>query len=942
MNTAEGEDMEGASQRFGQLLKQRRLAAGLTQEGLAERAGLSVPSISNLERGVAHTPRKETLGLLAAALELTPEEREEFLAAARGRPHAPAPIPALRTPLTPLLGRARELAALSALLHDTNTRLLTVTGAGGVGKTRLALDLALALARDAWDTFPDGLAQIELATVRDPTLVAAVIAGALNVREANQTLFADVLIQRLRDKKLLLLIDNFEHLLGAAPLISDLLATCPGLKILLTSRAPLRLRGEQEYPLSPLALPSAAEAASLATLADVASVRLFVQRARAVHPHFALDASNAGVVAAICARLDGLPLAIELAAARSRVFSPQALLAQLDASRMPVLTGGPRDLPARQRSLRDTFAWSYSLLPLETQAAFRRLAVFAGGATLDATATVCAIRGEHDELAIPTILDAVSTLVEHSLLQRDDGDGDDGDGESHGGPHGGPRFVMLETVREYASELLRARDEEATTSEAHAAYYLALAEGAEQRLQGPEVGAWVSRLEKEIGNLRAALQWAAERGEAERGLRLAVALRRFWDLRGYLSEGRAWLERFLALAGGDSHALPPPARASALNALGVLAAAQSDYPRALLCHEEALALRRRLGDRDGIGSSLNNLALVANNQGAYARAEQHYRESLSIAREIGNTWAVTVVLTNLGHVEMNRGDYQRAVETLAEGLALARQLNDPRRVAGLLLNLGLAYGEQGAYTSAERCLGQALEVSRALGYRHGIAGALQNLGDLAYWQGDLSRARTLCEESLALLEELGERRNLADPLSTLGAIAHRSGDLARASALQQQSLAIRRACDDGRGIAISLRYLAHLALDQGELAQAEQRYRESMMTQQSLEDKRGGIACLEGIAGMLHAQGEVERAVRLYAAASAARAALGVPLAPVERPAHDGLVAALRTSLDKERFLRVWAEGELLTLDEALTVGADANGEAAHDADSSMGPAMSD
>jgi transcriptional regulator with XRE-family HTH domain len=250
MNTAEGEDMEGASQRFGQLLKQRRLAAGLTQEGLAERAGLSVPSISNLERGVAHTPRKETLGLLAAALELTPEEREEFLAAARGRPHAPAPIPALRTPLTPLLGRARELAALSALLHDTNTRLLTVTGAGGVGKTRLALDLALALARDAWDTFPDGLAQIELATVRDPTLVAAVIAGALNVREANQTLFADVLIQRLRDKKLLLLIDNFEHLLGAAPLISDLLATCPGLKILLTSRAPLRLRGEQEYPHS--------------------------------------------------------------------------------------------------------------------------------------------------------------------------------------------------------------------------------------------------------------------------------------------------------------------------------------------------------------------------------------------------------------------------------------------------------------------------------------------------------------------------------------------------------------------------------------------------------------------------------------------------------------------------------------------------------------------
>jgi len=740
----EGEDVEVAPQRFGQLLKQRRLAAGLTQEELAERAGLSVPSISNLERGVAHTPRKETLRLLADALGLTADEREELLSVARGGHPSPvvsARAASLRLPLTPLLGRECDLDTISALLHDNATRLLTVTGTGGVGKTRLAMELA----HDVGDTFSDGVYVIELAAVRDPTLVPAVLAGALGLREADQTPFVELLERDLRDKSALLLLDNFEHLLPAATLVSDLLATCPGLKILATSRASLRLRGEQEYPLAPLALPSAAETASVATLAAVASVALFIQRTCAVRPHFALDVANAGAVAAICQRLDGLPLAIELAAARIKTLSPQALLERLDA-RLSLLTHSAFDLPARQQTLRGAISWSYDLLSPDAQVAFRRLAVFVGGATLDAAAAVCSTGGRADTEGAPT-LDTLSTLVDHSLLQSPVSTG-------------APRFTMLETVREYAWEQLRASGETEATARSHAAYFRAFAERAAPELVGAAQALWLAQIECEHPNLQTALEWALSHAEdPDIGLALAGALWRFWSIRGYFSEGRTWLERTVEMARGagldrecrattESQQACCAAYANALHGAGALAAEQNDYGRATELYHDCLEVRRTLGDIRGTAQIVNNLGRIASFQGEYAQAIARYEESL----------------------------------------ALKRALHDRDGVASTLNNLGLVYFQLGAFVSADSAFAESLVHARSLANSGATARALANLGQVAWRRGNLERAAVLVEESIELRQALADVVGMAQSLGILGSIRKGQGDRVKALELFLESL----------------------------------------------------------------------------------------------------------------------------------------------------------
>lgn len=493
----------------------------------------------------------------------------------------------LPTPSTPLVGRDAERAAVAARLRHADVRLLTLTGAGGVGKTRLAL----AVAGDLLERFEDGVFFLDLSPTADPDLVPSMIARVLEVGEAGRRPLIERLVEHLGERSLLLVLDNAEQVLGAAPLVAGLLAACPRLKVLVTSRAALRLSGEHEHPVPPLQLPDPTDPPDPESLARCEAVALFVQRARAARPEFEITPANAPSVAELCARLDGLPLAIELAAARVKVLSPPALLARLG-RRLCLLTGGARDLPARQQALRNTMDWCYDLLAPAEQVLFARLAVFVGGCTLEAAE---AVAGAGDEAA-PDVLDGLALLVDQSLLRQVEG------------PDGEPRFTMLETVREYAAERLEAGGDADVWRRRHADYYLALAEQAAPELVGPRQGAWLDRLEREHDNLRAALSWALERDEQTLGLRLVAALGHFWRVRGHLNEGQGWFERLLS-RWPDA---PAHARAEALSAAGNLAHARDDYGRAAY-HEASRSLRRALEDARGAAQSLHTVGVHLSN-----------------------------------------------------------------------------------------------------------------------------------------------------------------------------------------------------------------------------------------------------------------------------------------------------------------------------------------
>jgi predicted ATPase len=680
----------------------------------------------------------------------------------------PSNIPVQRTGF---VGREKEVAAAQELLLRPDVRLLTITGPGGIGKTRLAVEVASGLI----DRFPGGAHFVALSSISDPGLIASVIVQTLGIREAGSQSPLELLKKNLQDSMrapMLLLMDNFEQLTQAAPTVAEILAAAPNLKILVTSRAALHVYGEREFPIPPLAIPDARSMPPLEALSQYPAVALFLQRAVAAKPDFELNRENAQAVVEICARLDGLPLAIELAAARIKVLSPASMRTRL-ASRLQLLTGGARDLPHRQQTLRGTMDWSYDLLSAAEQKLFRRLSAFVGGCNLEGVEAVCDTKGDLNL----DLLDGVSSMQDKSLLQQIE----QANGES--------RFVMLETIREYAVEKLKASLEEASTKRAHAAYCLVLAEEEATEQSGPEGTEWLERFALEHDNFRAALEWLTETEGVEWGLRLGTALFQFWEIREYLTEGRDWLGKLLKLRGAGA---PTKARERALFAAGVLTSSQGDYTSADALYLESLDIARQLHDEQGVAVSLNARGVLARDRGDLAAAHALFEEGLTIWRELGDPKAVARSLSNLASVVKLQGDYARARALHAECLSIFQGLGDRTGVAWSLNSQGDVACDQGDSANAQTLYQQSLSIFRELGDRWGIAGTLTDLGTLAREQRDSSAAHSLYRESLKIFQELEHKRGIARLLECFASLAAAQLDAERSLRLAGAAAALRQ------------------------------------------------------------------------------------------------------------------------------------------------------
>jgi predicted ATPase/transcriptional regulator with XRE-family HTH domain len=724
--------MSGEPASFGTELRRQRLKVALSQEQLAQRAGLSARGISDLERGARRAPHLSTVRLLADGLALCSADREALFTAARpatstGSTEVALPSHAsLPLPLSPLVGRERELADLVSLLGPVKSRLVTLTGPGGIGKTRLALAVGSRFAAQ----FADGAVFVDLAPLSDPGLVLPEVATALNVRETGgQPLIATV--QRyLAAREMLLILDNFEHVLDAAPVVVELLSAGQRITVLVTSRAPLRLPGEQEYLVPSLGLPAASTNDDLALLAGSEAVAFFVDRVQAVRPHFALTADNAQAVAEICRRLDGLPLALELAAARVKLFPPRALLRRLE-QRLPLLTGGARTLPARQQAMRNTIAWSHDLFSSEEQTLFRQLAVFPGGCTIDAADAVADPDGMLD------VFGGIASLVDGSLLRQEEG------------PESEPRFRMLETVREYGLEQLADSGESDATRDRLAAWCLALAEQAEPAEFGGDISPkWVIRLDEELANLRAAVNWLLAGREAKRALRLLVAAEDFWTQR---LVSYAELHRWLVAALAAAPDAPVRDRVLAHWLLSTGNGAQGNHEAALFHAQQLLEAAEESGDSASLGFAHMALAYVWEDRGDIAQAAAAYAATIPVWWDAGAWYPKAQLADKL----VLQGDLEAGVPMLEEALTRLRHTDPHWWIVLVIILRGHAALRQGDLAHAAGLFAEGITDAKGLHHTPALLGAMAGLAGVALVRGQAERAAWLLGAIEAERESVG-------------------------------------------------------------------------------------------------------------------------------------------------------------------------------------------